>query len=277
MTTLPVYDSAQARRPLITEFQNFWKHRGLIRLLVTRDLTVRYKRSVLGVSWTLLNPLLTTAIMWVVFGQLFAGRFGATDEVYVVYLLAGVLFMGFFSQGVLSTGSAIRGASSILSKVYVPAEIFALASSLAAGVNFIIGLLPLVVVQFISGTNLPWTAILVPLPALAMLAFVTGLGMLVASAAVYFNDVLDLTRVGVQLLTYLTPVFWPVSIVPERFLSFVHANPVFSYLDVFRDLMYRGVMPEMWQVAMVGTSAIVFLGLGVWAFSKVWATLVSQL
>jgi ABC-2 type transport system permease protein len=107
---LPVYDSAQARRPLITELQNLWTYRGLIRLLVGRELTVRYKRSALGVWWTLLNPLITTAIMWLVFGQLFGSRFGDTGaEPYVLYLLAGVLFMTFFSQALLATGAAITG------------------------------------------------------------------------------------------------------------------------------------------------------------------------
>ena len=215
MTTTTIYDSAQPRLPLLSEFRHFWTYRGLIGLLVNRDLTVRYKRSLLGVWWTLLNPLLTAGIMYLIFGQLFGSRFGATDEPYVVYLLSGVMFMTFFSQGVMATGSAITGASGILSKVYVPAEVFSISTALAAGVNFVISLIPLVVAQLITGAGIPWTILLVPIPALAMLAFVAGLGLLIASAAVFFYDVLDLTRGGVQLITYLTPMFWPVSIIPR--------------------------------------------------------------
>jgi ABC-type polysaccharide/polyol phosphate export permease len=276
---LPVYDSALPRRPIVTEFQNLWAHRGLLRLLVNRELSVRYKRSSLGVWWTLLNPILTTAIMWVVFGQIFGqGRFGATgEEPYVVYLLAGVLFMTFFSQGLLATGSAITGSASILTKVYVPAEVFSFATALAGAVNFLISLLPLVIVQFIAGVGIPWTILLSPIPVFAMLALVTGLGMLVAAAAVRFYDVIELTRVVVILLTYATPVFYPISIIPERFLGFVYANPLFSYLEVFRSLFYRGEIPPAWQWAMVVGSAFLALGVGVWAFSRSWRNLVSSL
>ena len=275
MKATTYYDSAQTRRPLLTEFGNFWSYRGLLRLLVTRDLTVRYKRSILGVWWTLLNPLLTTGIMWLVFGQLFKNRF-SSNEPYVLYLLAGVLMMTFFSQGMLSTGAAITNASGILSKVYVPAEVFSLSTAVAAGVNFVIGLVPLLIIQLTSGVGIPWTALLIPVPALAMLALVTGLGLIVASAAVYFYDILDITRVLVQLVYYLTPVFWPISIA-GRFESWVKANPLFSYVDVFRDVAYRGALPPLWELAMSVGTALLFLALGVWVFSKGWKNLVGSL
>ena len=276
---MPIYDSALARRPLLTEFQNLWTYRGLVRLLVNRELTVRYKRSALGVWWTLLNPLLTTAIMWVVFGQIFGGgRFGTTgDEPYVLYLLAGVLFITFFGQGLLATGAAITGSASILTKVYVPAEVFSFATSIAGAANFLISVIPLLAVQLIVGTGIPWTIVLAPIPIVAMLAFVTGLGMLVAAAAVRFYDVVELTRLGVTLLTYATPVFYPVSIIPERFLPLVHANPLYSYLEVFRSLMYRGEIPPGWQWGVMIGSALLALAFGVWVFSRSWRSLVSSL
>lgn len=271
------YDSAQARRPVLTEFQHFWTYRGLIRLLVNRDLTVRYKRSLLGVWWTLLNPLLTAGIMYLIFGQLFGSRFGTTEEPYVVYLLSGVMFMTFFSQGVMATGAAITGASGILSKVYVPAEVFSISTALAAGVNFVISLIPLVAAQLIAGTGIPWTIVLTPIPALAMLAFVAGLGLLIASAAVFFYDVLDLTRVGVQLITYLTPMFWPVSIIPEQYQYLLRFNPLFSYLDIFRGFMYRGEFAEWWAFVIMLGSALLMLVLGVWVFARSWRQMVGAL
>lgn len=276
MVTQSYYDSAQVRRPVITELQNFWRHRGLLRLLVTRDLTVRYKRSVLGVWWTLLNPLLTTAVMWLVFGKLFGGRF-ETGEPYIVYLLSGVLFISFFSQGVIATGAAITNSSQVLSKVYVPAEVFSFASAVAALVNFLFSLIPLLVIQLIAGVGIPWTVILVPLPAIAMLALVTGVGLLIAAAAVFFYDIMDLTRVGVQLLSYLTPTFYPISIIPERFLPFVQANPLYSYLTVFRGFVYQGEFAPWWTFVVMFGTAIGFLAAGVWVFSKSWKQLVGSL
>ena len=168
-TTLPVYDSAQPRTTLVSVFTNLWAYRGLLKLLVRRELTVRYKRSTLGVWWTLLNPLLTTAVLWLVFGVI-AGRFGNADlaEPYVVYLLAGVIMMTFFSQTVLATGSAITGSKDILSKVYVPAEVFAFSTAFAGLVNFLISSVLLMFAALVSGQGIAWTAMLSPLPVLSI-------------------------------------------------------------------------------------------------------------
>ena len=274
---LPVYDSAQARTPLLTELRNFWGYRRLIRLLVSRELTTRYKRSVLGVWWTLLHPLLTTGVMWLVFGLVIGNRFGETTEPYVVYLLSGVIMMTFFVQGLLATGAAITDSAGILSKVYVPAEVFAFSTAIASAVNFLISFAALIVVQVWAGVGVPWTMLLAPIPIFAMLALVTGLGLALAAMAVYFYDVLDFTRVLVQLLYYMTPVFWTLDILPERFHLFMRLNPLFSYIEMFRDLAYRGVMPAGWMWSVVLGTAVVFLGLGVWLFGKSWQRLVSQL
>jgi ABC-type polysaccharide/polyol phosphate export permease len=273
MTTSYVYDSDQTRRPVVTELTNLWSYRGLLKLLVTRDITVRYKRSTLGVWWTLLNPLLTMSVLWIVFSQFF--RFEIPGDVpYVVYLLSGILLITFFSQGVIATGSSIVNSASILSKVYVPAEVFAVAAAVAALVNFSISLVPLLVIQIVTGVGIPWTALLVPIPAFFMLMLVAGLGLLVASAAVFFYDVLDLTAVVIQLMAYLTPTFYPISIVPDQFVPFIQANPLYSYLVVFRGFMYEGVFAPGWNFAMMILSAVVVLLLGVWVFTKSWKNLV---
>jgi ABC-type polysaccharide/polyol phosphate export permease len=273
MTSTYVYDSDQPRRPLATELTNLWAYRGLLKLLVTRDLTVRYKRSTLGVWWTLLNPLLTMTVLWIVFSQFF--RFEVPGDVpYIVYLLSGILLITFFSQGVIATGSSIVNSASVLSKVYVPAEVFSMAAAVAALVNFLISLIPLLVIQLITGAGIPWTLALVPIPAFCLLLFVAGLGLLVASAAVYFYDVLDLTAVLTQLVGYLTPTFYPISIVPDQFLPLIYANPLYSYLVVFRGFMYEGVFAPTWNFVMMIASSIIILLLGVWVFTRSWKNLV---
>jgi ABC-type polysaccharide/polyol phosphate export permease len=287
-TTLPVYDSDQGRTPLVTEFRNLYKHRGLVKLLVGRDLTVRYKRSVLGVWWTLLNPLLLTGVLYLVFGVAFgSGRFGNVGDPYILYLLSGVLMITFFSQGLLATGAAITNASSILSKVYVPSEVFAFSTAFAALANFGLSLIPMFIVQaivdFTDGTDgswFHWTLVLVPIPVIAMLALITGGGMIIAAAAVFFYDVMDLMGVVVQLLYYLSPVFYDVDFVggsDSFFGQAIQANPLFSYLEMFRAFAYRGDIPPGWQWLMVIGSGAVLLTLGVWVFSKAWRALVAQL
>ncbi len=273
--TATYYDSDLTRKPFLSEFQNLWEYRDLTRLLIRRDLTVRYKRSTLGVWWTLLNPLLTALILWMVFGQFF--RFEIPGVPYAVYLLSGILLITFFSQAVIAAGSAIINNSGILTKVFVPAEVFSFAATEAAAVNFLISLLPLAVVQLVSGVGIPWTVVLVPIPIVSLLAFATGIGLLVASAAVFFYDVLDLTGVLLQLVAYLTPTFYPISIVPAWALPVIHANPLFSYLEVFRSFMYLGEFAPAWTFIYMIGSALVTLVVGVWVFSRSWRNLIAVL
>lgn len=274
--TTNFYDSDSARKPLASEVANLWAHRGLIRLIVARDLTVRYKRSTLGVWWTLLNPLLTSGVMWMVFGNFF--RFDMdTDTPYIVYLLSGILLITYFAQAVMASGSAIVNSAGILTKVYVPPEVFSVSAAIAAAVNFMISLAILLVIQLITGVGIPWTVILVPIPVLAMLGLTAGLGLLIASAAVHFFDVLDLTGVGIQLIGYLTPTFYPIAFVPERFQFLIKANPLYSYLTVFRELVYGNAGAEWWMwVYMLGSAAIILV-VGVYLFSRSWRRLVIML
>lgn len=272
--TSTFYDSDKARTPLVSEMANLWAHRGLIKLIVTRDLTVRYKRSTLGVWWTFLNPLLTTGVMWIVFGNFF--RFEIPGGIpFVVYLLSGILLITYFAQAVIASGSAIVNSAGILTKVYVPPEVFSVSAAIAAAANFMISLAILLVVQVATGVGIAWTVIFVPIVVLSMLAVTAGLGLLIAAAAVHFFDVLDLTGVGVQLLSYLTPTFYPISIVPEHMQWIIKINPLYSYLTVFRELVYgpaAGAEPWMWAYMLV--SAVVVLVVGVYVFSRSWRRLV---
>lgn len=264
-----VYDSAQARPPVLTEFRNLWTYRGLLRLLVVRDITVRYKRSLLGVWWTLLNPLLTAGVLWLVFSQLLRFELPG-DEPYIVYVLSGLLVITFFQQGVVQVGNSIVGSASVLSKVYVPAEVFSLAAASAAAVNFLLSLVPLLVIQLVVGQGIPWTVLLVPIPALALLGLAAGVGLIVASAAVHFYDVIDLTGVVVQLIAYLTPGFYPIGIVPESYRPLLMLNPLYHYLLVFRGFVYGGEFAPLLSFAVMGVTSLAALALGVWVFSRSW-------
>lgn len=266
-----LYDSDKRRQPFIAEARNLYAFRGLLWLLIGRDLTLRYKRSLLGVWWTLLNPLLTAAVMYVVFSNVF--RFEIPGGVpFVVYLLSGVLLLTFFSQGLNSVGVSLVSSASILTKVYVPPEVFAVAAAVAAAVNFTISILLLLLAQVLAGTGIPWTALLVPIVALALLCLVTGLGLLVATSAIRFPDTLDLVGIFVVLLGYLTPTFYPIDIVPAGFRLAVEVNPLYSYLVVFRDLMYGGSAAPWWNwLVMLGT-ALAVLALGTYTFSRSWRT-----
>jgi ABC-2 type transport system permease protein len=270
MTSLvaPVYDSAQRPFPLVREVGNAWRLRRLLGVLVVRDVTVRYKRSALGVWWTLLNPLLTTAVMWIVFSQVF--RFATGETPYLVYLLSGLVVVTFFSTAVLGVaGSLLRG-SAILSKIYVPAELFAVAATAVAVFDLAISLVPLFIVQAAYGVGIPWTVLLVPIPVLCLAAFAAGIGLALAPAAVRFGDVLQLTTVGLYLVGLLTPSFYPISAVARQFHHLLELNPLYHHLLVFRHLAYGGTLGPWWAwVVMIGSSALAVAGGGA-LFSRGW-------
>ena len=275
-TTAPgVYDSDVRLPPLIDELHQLWSFRDLLKLLVVRDLTLRYKRSLLGVWWTLLNPLLTASVMWIVFSNIF--RFPTGETPFIVYLLSGILIVTFFSQGINSVGVSLVGSANVLTKVYVPPVVFAVSAAVAAAANFVLSLLPLLAIQLLTGTGIPWTAPLVVLPMLALLALVTGIGLLVAASAIRFADTLDLVAIFVVLIGYLTPTFYPVSIVPERFLVFIQCNPLYSYLLIFRAVVYGGSPAPWWAWAVMTSTALISLLLGAYVFARRWRSLAVML
>lgn len=270
LTLRRVYDSAQ-RGPLLgAAATNLWRYRGLLRLLVIRNITLRYKRSVLGVWWTLLNPLLLMTAMWIVFSQLF--RFSSSGVPYMVYMFSGVLLVGFFQHAVVTVGASVVDSSGILTKVYVPAEVFSVAAAIASAVNFLISILPLLLIQAVLGPRIPWTVLLVPLVALTMLAFAAGIGLIVAALAVRFYDAMDLTVVATQLVGWLTPTFYPENVVPAPYRTILHLNPLYHQLVVFRDLVYGGVAPPLSSVVITIVSSLLALTAGVWIFARSWKT-----
>jgi len=277
MSNIPVvYDSAARRSPFGDALRNLYLYRGLVMLLVRRDLTVRYKRSLLGVSWTVLNPVLTSFVMWAVFNAIFHPKIPGNIP-YIVYLLSGIVAITYFQQGIVMTGASMASSAGVLTKVYVPPVVFAFAAAVAGAVNFSLGLIPLLVVQLATGVGIPWTVLLLPIPLLLLMLLVTGLGLIVATLAIQFNDVLDLTNVLLMLVAYLTPTFYPITIVPRTYRHFFLLNPMFSFLDIFRHFEYGGTMPPWTSCAIALGSSFVALLIGLAFFVTRWPRLAALL
>lgn len=271
------YDSARRSPAVIGEFRNVWEYRALFRLLVVRDVLLKYKRSALGIWWTLLNPLLTMTVLWLVFSRIFRYTIGTTGVPYVVYLLSGVVVMVFFSQAVLAVAGSMLNNADVLARVHVPAEVFSLAAATAASVNFVFSLVPLFVFELALGVGIPWTVLLLPLFVVALLGLAAGVGLMIASLAVRFHDTLSLTEILLQLFTYMTPVFYPVAIVPGGFRLVIEFNPLAHYVAMFRRLAYGGSIGSLAEVGIVAGTSMVALGLGAWVFARGWRRAVVML
>ena len=171
-----VYDSDARGAVFKDTFKAFWDYRELIILLVKRDIAVRYKRSFLGLIWTLLNPLLTSLVLWFVFITIFSARLPDGTQ-FAPYLLAGVLIVTFFTQGFNQAADSIAQGSGILMKIYVPPQVFAFAGAVSNAVNFCFGLIALSFISLITGDGISLYFPLTIFVILFMLMYVTGLGL----------------------------------------------------------------------------------------------------
>ena len=273
---MQVYDSTERQIPVVSQLQEIYKHRSLLRLLIIRDLTVRYKRSVLGVGWSLLNPILTTTVMFYVFNTVFM-RGLQNRETFLPYLFAGVLMSTFFNQGVNFAADAISGGAGLLNKVYVRPEIFAMSGTISSAINFIFGLIPLTIVVLTMHRSLGLRAILIIPIIFFMILLTSGLGLMFAIAYLEFDDARHLIQVFLMLLTYMTPVFYSLSALGPNTQKVISKNPLTSFLNVFRESWgntFNGTIND-W-VYLGSFSTIVFV-LGFYLFAKWWPKGVTKL
>ena len=240
------------------------KYRFLIKQLVDRDFKAKYKRSVLGVFWSFLNPLLNMAVQYVVFSNLF--RFDI--PYFPVYLLCGNVIFTYFSESCGMALTSIVGNASLITKVYVPKYIYPLTRIQSSLINLLISMIPLIAVALISGL-LPAPAYILSLYAFVCLAlFCLGLGMLLSAAMVFFRDIQFLWGVLTTIWMYLTPIFYPVSALPEAAQRIVMMNPLYYYVTFVRTCIIDGVSPEPTMYAQCLLYAVAALVVGAWVFKK---------
>ncbi|HXU45692.1 MAG TPA: ABC transporter permease [Thermoanaerobaculia bacterium] len=240
------------------------RYRDLIRVLVERDLKVRYRRSGIGFLWTMLQPLLTMLVFSLVFAALF--KFDRPN--YSVYALAGILFWNFFSQSIVASMNSLRGNAQLLQKLPVPKVVFPLATVISGVINLLLALVPLVLILIVTGHTPHWAILFLPISILLAALFTLGAGLLLSPLAVFFSDVVELVGVLLTLLMYLTPVIYPYEIVPERMRWIVRFNPLRSILEVFRDPIYLRKVPPLTHIAVCVAIALAALAIGAWAFRR---------
>ena len=240
------------------------RYRDLVLALVARELKVRYRRSAIGFTWTMLQPLLMMLVLQAVFSFLF--RFNVSN--YPVYAMAGILFWNFFSQSIVASMNSLRGNAQLLKKVPVPKEVYPVATVLSGVLNLIFALVPLFLILLV--THQPMTPALFFLPVSIFLAalFTLRTGLLLSPLSVFFSDIVEMITVILSVLMYLTPIFYPKEIVPERWRWIVRFNPVRSILEVFRDPIYYGKIPPFRHLGTCLLIAVAAFVIGAVAFRR---------
>ena len=247
---------------------SFWRYRYLLQNLVSRDFKLKYRRSVLGVLWSVLNPLLMCMVYWVVFGS-FLGM--GTGEGFLAYLMIGQLTFSFFNDATVTCMSAVLGAAPLLKKVYMPKYIFPLEKCCFAMVNCFFSFLALLVVLVFTGTQVHLTILMVWFPIVTLFFFTLGVGLVLAALTVFFRDVMHIWTVFTTALMYVSAVFY----YPETMLSadsialvFIHLNPIYWYITSMRQVILWG-QPLTGRMYLVCTGcAVVSLLVGVTVFRK---------
>lgn len=258
--TETLYDSTRRPPAALEELRELWGYRELLRLLIVNAIKTRYRRSVLGVLWTLLNPLLTMTVLSIAFSSLFKSSL----ERYPVYILSGLIFWNFFSQSITASMSGMVWGGSLLKRIYVPRTIFSAAAIGSGLVNLGLGFIPLVLIMAALGHPFSPALLFLPVAILLLAVFTLGIALVMTTLAVFFVDVVDIFQVLLAAWFYLTPVMYPAEILPPGSNWLLAANPVYHLLVLFRDPIYLGQWPAAVHIWAALLAAAVALAAG-WA------------
>lgn len=240
------------------------KYREFLKNLVLKDLKVRYKRSVLGFFWTMLNPLLMMIILTIVFSTIM--RFDVKN--FSIFLLCGILPWNFFAQAVSMSTMSIIGNAGLIKKVYIPKVIFPISSVTSNLVNFSLALIPLFLLFPVMSADLKITALMLPVSMIIVYFFTVGVALIFATMNVFFRDVSHIIDVIFQGWFYITPIIYPIKLIPEKYLIFFKINPMYYIINCFRAPLYDGVMPLGSDLAIASASAFIVFLFGWWIFNK---------
>ena len=220
----------------------FVKYRALINQLVQRDIKTKYRRSVLGLLWTVLNPLLMMTVLSIVFSYFFS-RYGDVEN-FPVYLLCGQVIFNFFNESTSIAMGSIVHSGELIKKVYVPKYLFPITKVMSSGVNLLSSMIALVIVMVATRSRVTPTVLLAVFPLLYVLLFSTGVSLFLSAAAVSFRDLMHLYSVVTTAWMYLTPVIYPMSILdgaPKWAVFIINANPLTAFIKIFRAVVLDGV------------------------------------
>lgn len=247
--------------------QDFWRYRYLVYNLISRDFKLKYRRSVLGVLWSVLNPLLMSLVMYLVFSSIFDTR-GQGIENFAVFLLIGQLLFTLFRDATSTAMQSVLQSAPLLRKVYIPKYIFPLEKVCFSLVNCVLSLVALIILMVCTGTPFHWTAFLCVYPLLTLFVFSLGVGLFLAMATVFFRDVMHIWEVFCTALMYFSAIFYD----PEQIGGFVQSvirfNPLYWYITAFRKTVLKGELLSCNMILVCGGCALFSLAFGLWAFRR---------
>ena len=245
-------------------FSETYRYRELIWALALKELRVRYKRSVLGFVWALLNPLLMMLVLTLVFGTLM--RFSIPH--YSIFLLSMLLPWTFFSQSLAYSVESIVANGELLKKVRVAKLVFPVAALVSNIINFLLSLIPLLLLIGVLRFPIHWTWLYLPLPMLGLFLFTLGTAFFFATINVYYRDVTHIIQIVLQAWFYFSPIIYSLEFVPAHYRWLFRLNPLLYVLNGFRLSIYYGMLPQLQSVVMSLACGIAALAIGFGVFRR---------
>lgn len=253
-----------AKSYIVEKMEGFVRFSPLLRELVVRDIKVRYRHSVLGLLWTVLNPLLMMTVITIVFSTLFKQNIPN----FPIYYLSGSLIFSFNSEATTTALNAILSNASLVKKVYVPKYLFPLSNVLSSMVNLGFSLIAMFIVMLATRASFHITLLLIPIPIFYTFLFATGLGIMLSALTVYFRDIAHFYGVFILAWTYFTPIFYPVEILNAKAMRIMSLNPMYHLVTFMRQLVLYGQFPSMKENLLCFLIGFFMLLTGLWVFYK---------
>jgi lipopolysaccharide transport system permease protein len=248
------------------DFKEIWQYRGLLYFFTWRDLKIRYKQTAIGVLWAVLQPFLTMVVFSVFFGKLV--QVPSDGIPYPVFVYLGLLPWNLFSQSVSRSAESIVSHANLVKKVYFPRLIIPVSSSLAALVDFFVAFI--ILIGLVIYYHLPVSSMIIYLPLLIALNFfcAVGIGFWLSALNVLYRDVRYIVPFCIQLGMYVTPVIYPVSLVPDKYAWALYLNPMAGIIESYRAIFTGKPLP-MEGLTMSLAVSVVFFIVGIYYFKKV--------
>ena len=255
---------------IISNFKRYW---FLMSQLISRDFKVKYKRSVLGVLWSLLNPILMMTVMAIVFSQMF--KFKVEGINYLVYLMTGIVLWNYFSQASNMAMTSIVENFSLINKIYIPKYVFPISKCLFIGIDFLLTLIPWLGIILLSYFGLgDYTChinvyyLILPYIFLCMLMFTIGMGLLLSCVSVFLRDIFHIYGIVLTIWNYLTPVFYSIEILPTKLQALMSLNPMYQFLTATRTVVVYEQMPTLKTLGIITLFGVGMLLIGSYVFRK---------
>ncbi|URW82382.1 ABC transporter permease [Alcaligenes sp. DN25] len=252
-------------------FSDLIKNRYLIKVLIYRDIQTKYKGSVLGLFWALLIPLVLLLVYTFVFSVVFQARWGTSGGSrleFALILFAGLIVFNFFSECVNRAPGIVLGNVNYVKKVVFPIEALGVVAVGSALFNFFIGFLVWLLVYSVFFGLPHLTVFLVPFYVVPLCFFILGCVWILSAVGVYLRDVSQFVGIMTTVFMFLSPIFYPVEALPDRFQKFIYINPLSYYIEAFRDIVYWGEIPSLFLSAFALLFSILFLLMSFVFFKK---------